>query len=77
MTDDLEHSRRAAEYTRRAAGNAMLRAAARLAAVADALDDLRGQDLDQDRRERRDWLLQEQWAARRRYEEAFSRFNTP
>ncbi len=62
---------------RRAAANAMLRAGARLAAVADALDDLRGQSLDPERRERRDWLLQEQWAARRRYEEAFARFNTP
>lgn len=63
------------DVSRRAAGNAMLRAAARLAAVADALDELRGRDLNQEQRERRDYLLQEQWTARRRYEEAFARFN--
>jgi hypothetical protein len=66
--------RRPEDVEVRAAASLLLRAAGTLAAIADELDDLRGQPLDEDRRDRRDFLLRQQRRARASYEEALRRF---
>jgi hypothetical protein len=66
--------RRPEDMEVRAAASLLLRAAGSLAAIADQLDDLRGQPLDDERRERRDFLLHHQGRARASYEEALRRF---
>jgi hypothetical protein len=66
--------RRPEELEVRAAASLLLRAAGTLAAIADQLDDLRGRPLDDERRERRDFLLHQQGRTRASYEEALRRF---
>jgi hypothetical protein len=66
--------RRPEDVEVRAAASLLLRAAGALASIADQLDDLRGQPLDEERRERRDFLMRQQGRARASYDEALRRF---
>ena len=56
--------------------DAVLRSAARLSAIADDLDRLRGRPLSSDERANRDRLLREQRETRSRFENAESRLRT-
>ena len=58
----------------RAVASMLLRAAGALSAIEDQLDTLRGHALDEEQRERRDWLLDQQKRARARHDEAMRRW---
>jgi hypothetical protein len=62
------------EVELRAVASMILRAAGALSAIEDRLDDLRGHALDDEQRERRDWLLEQQRRARQRHDEAMRRW---
>ncbi len=70
----MEPGSRAVDVELRAVATMLLRAAGALSAIEDQLDDLRGQALDDEQRERRDWLLDQQRRARHRHDEAIRRW---